>query len=197
MSKFVAHLWKMKYIRRWGLMRNTEPENLHEHSWQVAIVAHLLSTIHNDCSPERVDPERIATLALFHELSEAIVGDVPTPIKYFNPQTAQAIHALEADARSRLLRSLPAGYQSAYRDLIEQTNAGLLETTLVKAADRICAYIKCRQELKFGNRDFELAERAVRARLEEMGLKEVDIFLSRFLDSMDLTIDELNETNGD
>jgi len=83
-SKFLAHLWKMKYIRRWGLMRNVEPENLHEHCWQVAVVAHILSVLHNQTSQDRVDPNAVTTMALFHELSEAIVGDLPTPIKYYN-----------------------------------------------------------------------------------------------------------------
>ncbi len=193
MSHFLAHLWKMKHIRRWGLMRNVEPENLHEHSWQVAVVAHLLSSLRNERFGGQVDPNAVSVLALFHEVGEAVVGDLPTPIKYYNDAIRDAFARIEQQAKERLLASLPADLEKPYRHLVLQNGQHTPELELVKAADRICAYLKCRQELKFGNADFEHAEHAVLERLRSMNLPEVDCFLEEFLPSFELTIDELNK----
>jgi 5'-deoxynucleotidase len=192
MSTFLAHLWKMKYIRRWGLMRNVESENLHEHGWQVAVIAHMLANIHNQISDVKVDADKTASLALFHELGESIVGDVPTPVKYYNNEIKMAFSSIEEEAKVHLLSSIPDSLRDEYKGLVMQTEGSETEKILVKAADRISAYIKCRQELKYGNQDFVYAEKEIRKKLDEMKLKEVDIFLEQFLGSLDLTIDELN-----
>ena len=191
-SEFLAHLWKMKYIRRWGLMRNVESENLHEHSWQVAVTAHLLAVLYNEDAEKPVDPDRVAAAALFHEIGEAIVGDLPTPIKYFNQETQRAFEKLETSARDRLLTTLPSSMQAGYRQLVCTGLEQTIEGNLIKAADRLCAYIKCRQELKYGNSDFEYAVHQVRERLDSMDLPVIQRFLDEFIDAFELTIDELN-----
>lgn len=198
MSDFLAHLWKMKYIRRWGLMRNVEAENLHEHSWQVAVTAHLLAVLYNEDAETPVCPDRVAAAALFHEIGEAIIGDVPTPVKYFDEDTHEAFARLERGAKERLLATLPARTQGVYRQLANTGDTAATgtvpatEAQLIKAADRLCAYIKCRQELKYGNRDFEYAVHQVRDRLDSMKLPVIERFLDEFMEAFELTIDELN-----
>lgn len=192
MSHFFAYLSKMKYINRWGLMRNTESENIQEHSLEVALIAHTLAIIKNTLFDGKVDPDHTAVLALYHEIGEVIVGDLPSPIKYFNGAIHQAFSAIETYARERLFNMLPDELQFNYHPLVFPNEVGD-EAELVKAADKISAYLKCIHELKFGNKDFEKAEHTIKNRIEKIGLPEVKYFMETFVPSFSLTIDELNE----
>ncbi len=192
MSHFFAYLAKMKYIERWGLMRNTEKENIQEHSLQVAIIAHALALIRNELMGGNVNADRVAALALYHEIGEVIVGDLPTPVKNFNPTIRQAFSEIEEEAKKKLLHMLPEELKGLYEPLIFPGEEDQEAVQLVKAADRICAYLKCLQELKHGNEEFSRATLAVKKRVDEISLPEVKYFLDTFLDSFMLTIDELN-----
>ena len=190
MSHFFAYLSKMKTIQRWGLMRNACPENTQEHSYQAAVIAHALAVICNERFGGKVDPARTALLALFHDAGEVITGDLPTPIKYFNPQIEKAYGELDVVARKKLLGMLPAELRPVYRDVLTPTAEK--EWKLVKAADKICAYLKCLEEARAGNREFRKAEAANLARVKALKLREVDYFVRRFVPSFKLTLDELN-----
>lgn len=191
MYHFFAKLSRMKYIRRWGLMRNTRPENLCEHSYETAVLAHALAVLRNRRCGGRADPQRAATLALFHDCTEILTGDLPTPVKYAGPALRAAYQKVENEAQERLLGLLPADLAAEYRPLLAQDaaqDAALLP--LVKAADKLSALIKCVEEHAMGNEEFVKAEESVRAALEEMHLPEVEIFLREFLPSYSLTLDE-------
>lgn len=191
MSHFFAYISKMKWIKRWGLMKNTADENIMEHSWQVAVIAHGLALIKNELFGGNVDPEHIAVLALFHETGEVITGDLATPVKYFNPEMKNAMHEMENLAKTRIHKMLPDELQSAYEPLIFPEETGE-DYRIVKAADRICAYLKCLEELKWGNREFEKAEVSIRRDLETIDREEVRYFMNHFVESFSLTLDELN-----
>jgi 5'-deoxynucleotidase len=185
----------MKYIRRWGLMRNTSSENIQEHSLQVAMVAHALAVIRNQRFGGTVDPARVALLAVFHDAEEVITGDLPTPIKYFNPQIAEAVDGLSAVARQRLLDMLPPDLAGEYEPLFSSRETGGADDEawqLVRAADRICAYLKCLEEAKAGNLEFARAEQQIWQSLLALGLPEVEAFTALFVPSFRLTLDELN-----
>lgn len=190
MSHFFAYLGRMKHIQRWGLMRNTQPENIQEHSLQVAMIGHGLAMIRNKHFNGTVDPERVATLAVFHEASEVITGDLATPIKYFNPNIKEAYKHIEQVASEKLLSMLPDEFQKEYQPLLFQMDSE--EHRIMKAADKICAYLKCLDELKAGNREFEKATVSIRKELDSLLLPEVDFFLEWFAPSFSLTLDELN-----
>lgn len=192
MSHFFAYLARMKYIVRWGLMRNTRAENIQEHSLQVAMVAHALAVLRRDRFGGRADPERTALLAVYHDAEEVITGDLPTPIKYFNPQVARAVDGIEEIARERLLAMLPEDLRGPFESLLVPAESDAEHWQLVKAADRICAYLKCVEEAKAGNGEFVRAEQSIRASLEELALPEVAAFLETFAPSFRLTLDELN-----
>ncbi|MEX2501535.1 MAG: 5'-deoxynucleotidase [Trueperaceae bacterium] len=192
MSHFFAYLARMKYIARWGLMRNTRPENIQEHSLQVAMIAHGLAVLRRRRFGGGPDPQRVALLAVFHDAEEVITGDLPTPIKYFNPQVAQAVDGLEAVAKDRLLRMLPSDLQGDYQELFFAEPNDDDAWACVKAADRICAYLKCVEEREAGNGEFAKAEQAIRRRLAEDDDPAVQAFLSEFAPSFGLTLDELN-----
>lgn len=191
MSHFFAYISKMKWIRRWGLMKNTADENIMEHSWQVAVIAHALATIKNELFDGDVNAEHIAMLALYHETGEVITGDFATPIKYFNPEMKNAIGEMEHLAKGRIHRMLPEELQKAYEPLIFPDEAGE-EYRIVKCADRICAYFKCVEEIKWGNREFEKAEATIRKDIEKIDRPEVKYFMEHFAESFSLTLDELN-----
>jgi 5'-deoxynucleotidase len=194
MSHFYAYLARMKYIERWGLMRNTVRENIQEHSLQVAIIAHGLAIIKNQIYGGAVDPERVAVLAMFHEVSEVITGDLATPIKYFNPEIKNAYKEIEGIARQRLFAMLPEEFQPSYRELLFPVD-GPIERQhweLVKAADKLTAYFKCLEELKAGNQEFFQAEKALKAQIDNLNLEEVNYFMVQFVPSFSLTLDELN-----
>ncbi len=190
---FFAMLSRMKYISRWGLMRNTRSENLSEHSLETAVLAHGLAVIRNRRFGGEVDPQRAATLALFHDVPEILTGDLPTPVKYFNPKIREAYHTVEEEASRRLLSSLPEDLAPDYEDLFfHRPDDGEL-WRIVKAADKLSALIKCIEEEKTGNREFMEASRSLRRSLDEMNLPEVRCFLEEFLPSYSLSLDEQDE----
>ena len=192
MSHFFAYLARMKFIRRWGLMRNTKTENIQEHSLQVAMVAHALAVVRNERFGGNVDPARVTLLAVYHDAEEVITGDLPTPIKYFNPQVRDAFSELSVVAQDRLLGLLPDFMQKSYEPLFRDDGSNPGERELVKAADKICAYLKCLEEAKAGNTEFAKAEQQLWRALFQMNLPEVSFLLETFIRSFRLTIDELN-----
>lgn len=195
MSHFFAYLGRMKHIRRWGLMRNTMAENIQEHSLQVAMIAHCLALIRNQFFDGKVNPERVAVLGMFHEAGEVITGDLATPIKYFNPEIKSAYQAIEGIAKERLQNMLPEPLQPFYRSLLTETSGDEGERqhhVLVKAADKIAAYLKCLEELKAGNQEFSKARKTLKAQIDRIELPEVAYFMEQFAGSFNLTLDELN-----
>ena len=187
-NEFYALLGRMRYITLWGLMRNTFSENIQEHSHQVAVLAHALAVIRNQCFGGTIDPGTVAVAALYHDASEILTGDMPTPIKYDNPAIRSAYKDVEAVAEQKLLDMLPENLRGAYVPVFSPDP----ETEkLVKAADKLSAYIKCVEELKAGNHEFREAAAQTRKALESYGLPEVTYFLETFMDSFSLTLDEL------
>ena len=187
---FFAYLSRLKLIRRWSLMRNTVPENDAEHSLQVAMIAHAIAVIARDRYGKQVNPEHVLSLAVYHDATEVMTGDLPTPVKYHNDELRGAYHRLEALSADRLLALLPEDLQSAFTLYMEQESG--YEHTLVKAADRISAYIKCMEEQRAGNREFDYAAENVRKSIASIDLPEVRDFLTDFLPAFDMTLDELN-----
>ena len=187
-SNFFALISRMRYIARWGLMRNALPENIQEHSHMVAVLAHALAVIRNRVYGGQIDAGQVAAVALYHDASEIITGDMPTPIKYYAPEIRDAYKKVEAVACGRLLAMLPDELRPDYDDVLDCADGEVLE--LVKAADKLSALIKCVEELRQGNREFAQArlstERAVRA----MGLSAANCFLDEFLPAYELTLDE-------
>jgi 5'-deoxynucleotidase len=191
MSHFFAYLFRMKFIRRWGLMYSTYPENVQEHSLRVAQIAHALAEIRNRLYGGQVNAERAAVLALYHDASEVLTGDLPTPVKYFNPDIAVAYRAIEKMAREKLVSMVPSPLREAYRPYFESQESDEPLRTLVHAADKICGYLKSLEEISTGNAEFVQAEKALRAAIEEMALPEVHYFMDTFVASFRLTLDEL------
>ena len=187
---FFAYLSRLKLIRRWSLMRNTQPENDAEHSLQVAMIAHAIAVIGRDRYGRKTDPEHVLTLAVYHDATEVMTGDLPTPVKYHNDELRSAYHRLEDVSADRLLALLPDDLQPAFSPCLKQ-EAGY-DRDVVKAADRISAYIKCLEEKCAGNREFDYAAENVRMSLEKISLPEVRDFLRDFLPAYEMTLDELN-----
>ncbi len=187
---FYAMLSRMKNIYRWGLMRNTRAENLSEHSLEVAMVAHALAVIRNRRFGGNCDPNFVATAALFHDTSEIITGDMPTPIKYYNDEIKQAYKQIEAVADKQLLDKLPADMRD---DFVPLYHPNAETAALIKAADKISALIKCTEELQSGNREFAAAEKSTRKAIHELKLPEAEVFLDEFMESFSLTLDEQHE----
>ena len=182
---------RMKYIERWALMRNSKQENLCEHSLQVSMIAHALAVISNTRCGNDLDPSKAALIGLYHDASEIITGDMPTPVKYHNSDIQDAFKALEASANQSLLHMLPDYMQSYYQELFCPADEDIYLWKLVKAADKLSAYIKCIEEATTGNSEFLSAQQSTRASLEKMNLPEVKIFMEEFLSSFGLTLDEL------
>ncbi len=189
-KNFYAMLSRMRYINRWGLMRNTLIENISEHSLDVAILAHALAVIRNVYFQGGINAERVAVLALFHDCTEIITGDMPTPVKYYAPEIREAYHEVETAAKNSLLKGLPALFQEIYEPLLLETEEEKELWRLVKAADKLSALIKCMEERKMGNDDFRQAEEATLMAIKEMGIPEVDYFIEEFLPAYFLTLDE-------
>ena len=189
MYSFFAMLSRMKNIDRWALMRNTKTENICEHSHDVAVLAHVLALLHNRRFGGQVNVERCVLLALYHDATEILTGDMPTPVKYDNPELQAAYKQLETVAANKLLSKLPADLETEYRGLLLPDSGE--ETVLLKAADKLAALIKCIEELKQGNREFETARYSVEAALRQMQLPAVDCFLEEFLPAYEKTLDEL------
>ena len=188
-SHFFAYVSRMRFIQRWALMRNTAPENVQEHSHQVAVLAHALAVIRNEKFGGTVDPGAVAVAALYHDACEILTGDMPTPIKYDNPAIRKAYKDVEAVAEGKLLAMLPEELQAVYAPILTPTDPEVIR--LVKAADKLSAYIKCVEELKAGNNEFREAAAQTRKSLEAYELPEVVYFLETFMDSFALTLDEL------
>ncbi|MCH3973285.1 MAG: 5'-deoxynucleotidase [Oscillospiraceae bacterium] len=191
MYHFFAKLSRMRYILRWGLMRNVRSENLCEHSWETAVLAHALATLRNRRFGGHVDAQRAALLALFHDAPEILTGDLPTPVKYAGSAIRTAYGKVETEAQKELLTLLPQDLQADYAPLLKQDDPADAELLpLVKAADKLSALIKCVNERSMGNTEFARAEESTRRTLTEMKLPEVDLFLREFLPSYSLTLDE-------
>jgi len=192
MYNFFAYMARMKLIKRWSLMKSVSDENIAEHSAQVAQIAHALALIKNRKFGGDLDPDRVAAIALYHETSEVLTGDLPTPIKYYNPAIRDAYKNIESTANEKLISMLPEELRGDYRELIEP-KADSYEAMLVKAADKISAYIKCVEELRSGNREFAKAESSLRSAVEKYYCHdEIKYFCETFLDSFRKTLDELD-----
>ncbi len=196
-SHFLAILSRMKYIERWSLMRNSRPENLSEHSLEVALIAHMLCVIGNAHHGRSLDAERAALVALYHDASEIVTGDLPTPVKYHDGAIRDAYKAVEHSAEERLLDALPADLRPSFEDVLwPAVDAGESELhlrRLVKAADKISALIKCVEEARSGNTEFASAEASTRTAVCEMAveLPEVADFMRDFFPSYGATLDDL------
>lgn len=189
MSHFFAYLARMRFINRWALMRNSYTENIQEHSHQVAVLAHALGLIRRDVLGLEADPERCATAALYHDASEILTGDLPTPIKYYNPEIKHAYKQVERVSGEKLLEMLPEQLRGEMAPLIFEDDP--VSRSIVKAADKLSAHIKCIEELKAGNLEFASAAEQTRRALEEMHLPELDWFLAHCLESFGKNLDEL------
>lgn len=187
---FFAYIARMKLIDRWALMRCTERENVQEHSLQVAIIAHALCLIKNKYYDGHVNAEQIALKAIFHDATEVLTGDLPTPVKYFNPEIRQAYNAIEAHAVDQLMKLLPDDFKSEYRALLSDEDHEA--HAIIKAADTLAAYIKCQEEETAGNHEFSRAKKTIEAKLADFRSRpEVEYFARNFLPSFSLTLDEL------
>ncbi|MCI8651605.1 MAG: 5'-deoxynucleotidase [Oscillospiraceae bacterium] len=187
---FFALLGRMKYIDRWGLMRNTQVENIQEHSHMVSVLSHALAVIGRERFGAQVDPGQAAIAGLYHDASEILTGDLPTPVKYDNPAIKEAYKAVERVAADKLLSLLPRELQGEFAPYVrEELEPELL--AVVKAADKLSAHIKCLEEVKAGNNEFRLAAEQTKAALEKMDLPALSYFMEHFLPAFELTLDEL------
>jgi len=190
-SHFYAYMARMKFVRRWNLRRNTLAENDQEHSLQVAMIAHALAVIRQKRYGGTVNLEKLMLLAVYHEAPEVITGDVATPIKYFNPGIKDAFKDIEHMAAEKLLSYLPQDLQDAYEPLLIP-DEGAPEWRLMKAADRICAYLKCVEEESYGNNEFTSAKESILSSIKGLGVPETEDFLREFAPSFALPLDALN-----
>ena len=190
MSSFMAYISRLKHVYRWGLMRSTALENGMEHSCMTAAVAHMLATISNARHGGGLDPGKITMLAVFHDAPEVLTGDLPTPIKYFDPDIYAAYSGMEEFAAERLLGILPEDLRASYAEVLKPDKTSD-EWRVVKAADRIAAYLKCVEELKAGNREFEKAHEEIGNELKTSGLPAVADFLNEFAPAFAMTLDQL------
>ena len=189
-NEFYALMGRMRYITRWGLMRNTFSENIQEHSHQVAVLAHALALIRRDILHlPGPDPDKCAVAALYHDASEILTGDLPTPIKYYNPDIRTAYKQVERIAGERLLGMLPPALRDAYAPLVLEEDEQV--EPIVKAADKLSAYIKCVEEQKAGNTEFDSAAAQGMQAMQEMGLPELDWFIAECLTPFSLNLDQL------
>lgn len=189
---FFALMSRMRYIGRWGLMRSVQPENVSEHSHMVAVLAHALAVLENEKFGGNIDVGEVAVAALYHDAPEILTGDLPTPVKYYNPEIKTAYKAVEQTSAERLLALLPEELQPIYRPYVSETCDPAVER-VVKAADKLSAYIKCVEETKAGNHEFDDAEKQVRAALEANNLQSLHYFMDHFLPAFGLTLDQLQQ----
>lgn len=187
---FFAMLSRMKYINRWGLMRNTISENIAEHSLETGMIAHALAVINNVYFNGDINPDRVAVYAIYHDVPEIITGDLPTPVKYFAPEIREAYKVVEKTAVNRLLDSLPNKMRSFYEEILDENEIEDEYRRLVKAADKISALIKCVEEKRMGNLDFIQAEESTIKAIQELECGEADYFMEKFLGAYSLTVDE-------
>ena len=191
-SNFFALLGRMRLISRWSLMRGTDTENISEHSLQTAMIAHALAVIHNrrlcDHPADQIDPQKTALTAMFHDAGEILTGDLPTPVKYYDPHIREAYRRIESNANDHLLSMLPDDLQEEYRAIFYDDDSRRLK--LVRAADKLSALTKCVEEQKAGNREFDSACTTLKKTLDELCCPEAEIFIDLFLDGFSLTLDE-------
>lgn len=195
MRRFFAYLSRLKLISRWGLMRNTLTENDAEHSFQAAVIAHGIALTAVARFGRNIDPEYVTALALYHDAHEVITGDMPTPVKYHNPRMRKNVAELETEATALLLDLLPRDLRTLYRPYLQPDETSL-EWRIVKAADRICAYIKCVEENRAGNREFDRAAKTVLASIKAIDLPEVQAFFDETAPGFGMTLDELSRAPG-
>ena len=187
---FFAMLSRMKYINRWGLMNSTRQENLSEHSLETAIIAHALAVIGNKRLGKSIDADRVAVMAVFHDCSEIITGDMPTPIKYYNHQINSVYKEIENAAADKLLSRLPDDLREEYSALLSHDDKNAELYKYVKAADKLSALIKCTEELKMGNGEFKTAKQSILQAIRSLELEEAEIFMDEFFPAYSLTLDE-------
>lgn len=189
-SKFFAVISRMKYINRWALMRNTISENICEHSLETAFIAHVLALIRNKRFGGSVDPERCALLAMYHDTTEIITGDLPTPVKYYSREIRGAYDEIEQNAKKTLISYLPDDLKEEFEPLFCRTEKEAELWDIVKAADKLSALIKCLEERQMGNNDFVSAERSTFDAIQKMKMPEAQVFLEEFIPAYTLTLDE-------
>lgn len=189
-SKFFAVISRMKYINRWSLMRNTIPENISEHSIETTFIAHALALLRNKRFGGNINAERCALIAIYHDVSEIITGDLPTPVKYYNKDIKSAYGEIENNALDQLLSYLPDDLKEEYRAVFFAGEEDRELWTLVKAADKISALIKCVEERRMGNSDFASAEKSTLEAIHRLNVPEAEVFLEEFMPSYNLTLDE-------
>lgn len=190
-SHFFAYISRLRWIKRWGLMRNAIEENVATHSWEVATLVHALALIRNQRFGGQVNADRVAAAALYHDATEVITGDMPTPVKYHSRVMREAFGDIEHKAEEELLALLPAELQDAFSPYVRESRLAAEEKELIKAADRLSAWLKCRAELRAGNLEFAPAEQQIRERLRRDGLPEVAYFLEVFAPGYDEPLDNL------
>ena len=189
-SSFFSMIFRMKYINRWGLMRNTQPEYLSQHSLEVAVIAHALGTIRNRRFGGNIDVDHLAVIGMFHDVSEIITGDLPTPIKYHNDEIKTAYKKVEKSACERLIQLLPEDLRDSYSDVLIPNAVTSDELALIKAADKLSALIKCIDEERAGNKEFSNAKSAQENSLLQMDIPEVKVFMDEFIGAFYKTLDE-------
>lgn len=187
---FFAMLSRMKYINRWGLMRNTIHENIAEHSLETGMIAHALAIISNVHFGGNINPDRIAVYAMYHDVPEIITGDLPTPVKYFAPEIKESYKVVEQVAVNKLISSLPEEMRDIYRNILDENAISEDDRKIVKAADKISALIKCVEEKRMGNLDFEKAEKSTIDSIKALQCREADYFMEKFMGAYSLTVDE-------
>lgn len=192
MNSFFAFVFRQKYITRWALMRNISPESLSEHSAEVAVLAHALALIGNRIYGKDYQPDRIASAALFHDVPEVITGDLPTPIKYFSPALKSDYKLIEDNAIETLLDRLPPELRADYSALLRASDLDAPSRLLIKAADKLAAYIKCLEEEKGGNTEFRSAAASTLNALEQFDCPELQYFLTELLPAFRMTLDEIS-----
>jgi len=200
-SHLFAYMYRLRYIERWSLMRNTTKENVAEHSFHVALLTHMLCTIANEQLGRKVNTEKAVTMALFHDVTEVITGDIPTPVKHHNAEILRNFREIEHMAADRLMGMVPEELKTAYKPLITgkygtPADGGAEHAELkryVKAADLLDAYLKCVSELSAGNREFAVAKRQIESSIEKLDMEEVRYFLAHMAPSFEKTLDELSE----
>jgi 5'-deoxynucleotidase len=193
-TPFYAYLSRLRWIKRWGLKRNAHEENVMEHSWEVAVIAHTLALIKNRYFSGQVDANAVAAAALYHDITEVITGDLPTPIKYHSPAILDAYKQIERQAETELLNLLPDALQEDFRALIRHDQLPEQHQQIIKAADKISAYLKCQSELKAGNTEFEMAAEQLAKNIHDLQQPEVVFFMRAFAPSCGLTLDGLMQT---
>lgn len=189
-NQFFALMGRMKYINRWGLMRNTKMENICEHSMDVAMIAHALGVINNVYYGGNLNPDRLALMGMYHDATEIITGDMPTPVKYYNPLIRNAYKEVESVAKDELLEGLPEEMRPYYAPIMQDTEREAVMWLYVKAADKLSALVKCIEERSMGNQDFCKAEETTIESIREMKLPEVNFFMEHFIPAYGLTLDE-------